>query len=255
MLPGSRLAEVRHLAGTYLAAAVMLAHRHPRLHWFAPMASPAVRALFEQMRAQVPGASALSLQVLDGQARLALTAADVALITSGTATLEGLLCRCPMVVAYRAGAFTAWLVRTLRLVRLPYFSCQICWQGRPWRRNSCRGRSAAEMLAERARASVAGSGAARLSRERFAAVHAALRAGGAARAAEAVLQLVGQRRAEGMNDVTELIAGVDEAGRGPLAGPVVAAAVILDPKRPIAGCATPSSCCPSGGRVLAQRHP
>jgi ribonuclease HII len=32
-----------------------------------------------------------------------------------------------------------------------------------------------------------------------------------------------------------LIAGVDEAGRGPLAGPVVAAAVILDPQRPIAG--------------------
>ncbi len=34
-----------------------------------------------------------------------------------------------------------------------------------------------------------------------------------------------------------LIAGVDEAGRGPLAGPVVAAAVILDPARPIAGLA------------------
>ena len=36
---------------------------------------------------------------------------------------------------------------------------------------------------------------------------------------------------------TELIAGIDEAGRGPLAGPVVAAAVILDPKRPISGLA------------------
>ena len=35
--------------------------------------------------------------------------------------------------------------------------------------------------------------------------------------------------------MTELIAGVDEAGRGPLAGPVVAAAVILDPRRPIRG--------------------
>jgi ribonuclease HII len=34
-----------------------------------------------------------------------------------------------------------------------------------------------------------------------------------------------------------LIAGVDEAGRGPLAGPVVAAAVILDPKKPISGLA------------------
>ncbi|MDD4882296.1 MAG: ribonuclease HII, partial [Gallionellaceae bacterium] len=33
----------------------------------------------------------------------------------------------------------------------------------------------------------------------------------------------------------KLICGVDEAGRGPLAGPVVAAAVILDPARPISG--------------------
>ena len=32
-----------------------------------------------------------------------------------------------------------------------------------------------------------------------------------------------------------LVAGIDEAGRGPLAGPVVAAAVILDPSRPVAG--------------------
>ena len=38
-------------------------------------------------------------------------------------------------------------------------------------------------------------------------------------------------------DAPGLIAGVDEAGRGPLAGPVVAAAVILDPRRPIAGLA------------------
>jgi ribonuclease HII len=36
-------------------------------------------------------------------------------------------------------------------------------------------------------------------------------------------------------DITGLIAGVDEAGRGPLAGPVVAAAVILDDQNPIAG--------------------
>ncbi|WP_300621648.1 ribonuclease HII [Dokdonella sp.] len=38
-----------------------------------------------------------------------------------------------------------------------------------------------------------------------------------------------------MSTAAELVAGVDEAGRGPLAGPVVVAAVILDPRRPIAG--------------------
>ena len=44
-----------------------------------------------------------------------------------------------------------------------------------------------------------------------------------------------------MPALERLIAGVDEAGRGPLAGPVVAAAVILDPRRRIAGLRTPSS--------------
>jgi lipid-A-disaccharide synthase len=199
MLPGSRLAEVRHLAGTYLAAAVMLAHRHPRLHWLAPMASPAVRALFEQMRAQVPGASALSLQVLDGQARLALTAADAALITSGTATLEGLLCRCPMVVAYRAGAFTAWLVRTLRLVRLPYFSLPNLLAGEALAPEFLQRQVSSGNLADALERLLQDPARRAYLESRFAAVHAALRAGGAARAAEAVLQLVGQRRAEGMN--------------------------------------------------------
>lgn len=44
-----------------------------------------------------------------------------------------------------------------------------------------------------------------------------------------------QQTGFGFQDTLRLTAGVDEVGRGPLAGPVVAAAVILDPARPIAG--------------------
>src|SRR5512137_2778088 len=49
-----------------------------------------------------------------------------------------------------------------------------------------------------------------------------------------------------------LIAGVDEAGRGPLAGPVVAAAVILDPRRPIDGLRDSKQLSPSRREELAQ---
>ena len=48
------------------------------------------------------------------------------------------------------------------------------------------------------------------------------------------------------------VAGVDEAGRGPLAGPVVAAAVILDPARPIAGLRDSKALSPQRRAVLAQ---
>ena len=55
--------------------------------------------LFERVLAASGGG--LQIHVLDRQARLALQAADAALVASGTASLEALLCNCPMVVAYR----------------------------------------------------------------------------------------------------------------------------------------------------------
>lgn len=51
--------------------------------------------------------------------------------------------------------------------------------------------------------------------------------------------------------VTRLVAGVDEAGRGPLAGPVVAAAVILHPQRPIEGLADSKTLSPQTRETLA----
>jgi len=48
-----------------------------------------------------------------------------------------------------------------------------------------------------------------------------------------------------------ICAGVDEAGRGPLAGPVVAAAVILDPRRPVAGLADSKQLSPARREILA----
>jgi lipid-A-disaccharide synthase len=111
---------VEHLGDAFAGAAELLAARHPGLVTVAPMVTPELRELFaEHCATQAPRAA---VRLLDGQARRALIAADVALVASGTATLEAALCKRPMGVAYRLGAITAFLLRQFRLVKVRYFS-------------------------------------------------------------------------------------------------------------------------------------
>jgi lipid-A-disaccharide synthase len=183
LLPGSRLGEVRRLGPAFLATARWLGVRRPGLQFIAPMASSAAAAGFA-------GAGAAGVRLLDGQARLALQAADAALVTSGTATLEALLCRCPMVVAYRTGVLTAALVRLLRLVRVPHFALPNLLAGEPLVPEHFQHAANAENLGRGLlRALDAAAYRAHLLR-RFDAIHRELRQGGAGRAAVAVLDLV-----------------------------------------------------------------
>ncbi len=62
------------------------------------------------------------MRLIDGQAQTALMAADVVLVASGTASLEAALCKRPMIVVYRLGALSAWVVRRLNLVKSKFFS-------------------------------------------------------------------------------------------------------------------------------------
>ena len=184
LLPGSRRSEVMRLAPAFVAAAQRLQHRHPGLQILAPMANGAVRTEFE------PVAQAVPMQVLDGQARTALQAADVALVASGTATLEALLCGCPMVVAYRFQPATIWLVRLLRLFKLRYFSLPNLLAGAALVPEFLQEAVRPEALADALGARLDDAAGNQRLRERFAAIHQQLRVGGAARAADAVLRLL-----------------------------------------------------------------
>ncbi|EQD63118.1 Glycosyl transferase, family 19, partial [mine drainage metagenome] len=120
LLPGSRVGEVERLGGDFIEAAAWLAARRPGMRFLAPMATARVREAFERKLLEVTDKTDIIL--LEGQAQQALAACDAAIVASGTATLETLLTRRPMVVAYRLGALTAFLLRRLRLVKVPYFS-------------------------------------------------------------------------------------------------------------------------------------
>jgi lipid-A-disaccharide synthase len=120
VLPGSRRGEVERLAEPFAGAAELLAARYPGLICIAPMVTPSLSALFAERCAEL--APRAAIRMLDGNARRALAAADVVLVASGTATLETALCKRPMVVAYRLGAITAFLLRRLGLVKVRHFS-------------------------------------------------------------------------------------------------------------------------------------
>jgi lipid-A-disaccharide synthase len=115
VLPGSRGSELHYLSDPFAATAAWLHARVPGLRCLTPLARPDLRAPLERAIARHPGPA---WQLLEGQSRLAMQAADVVLLASGTATLECLLLGRPMVVSYKASPVTAWLA--YRLVKIPH---------------------------------------------------------------------------------------------------------------------------------------
>jgi lipid-A-disaccharide synthase len=186
LLPGSRLAEVEQLGSDFVGAAAWLSARRPQLRFIAPMASARVRRVFERQIAR--SASPPAILVLEGQAQRALAAADAAIVASGTATLETLLSDRPMVVAYRMSAPTAFLLRTLGLIKVPYFSQPNLLIGRGLVPEFLQEQVSAPALGEALLRELEDPAHLEELRRAFRAVHEALRLGGAQRAAEAILE-------------------------------------------------------------------
>jgi len=110
VLPGSRLGEIRHIAPPFLQATTLLHRQRPGLRFVLPVA-PGLRAVLEPLIAlHAPG---VPLQLLDGGSHDALAACDVTLIASGTATLEAMLFKRPMVIGYRMATLSWMLMKPL----------------------------------------------------------------------------------------------------------------------------------------------
>jgi len=185
LLPGSRLAEIQRLGAEFVAAARWMAVRRPPMEFVAPMATARVRRAFEKKIAGVLAAP--QVRVLDGQAHLALAAADAAIVASGTATLETLLSGRPMVVAYRLGALTAFLLRRVGLVKVPYFSQPNLLVGRRLVPELFQEQVTGEALGSALLGELADPAHLKELQTEFRKVHEALRCGGAERAAAAIL--------------------------------------------------------------------
>jgi len=117
LLPGSRQSELAYMARCFVETAKLIAARQQALNFLVPLISRETRAIFKEA-VYAAGALDLPITVLFGHAREALAACDVALVASGTATLETALARKPMVITYKMARLTAWLMA--RMATVPY---------------------------------------------------------------------------------------------------------------------------------------
>ena len=117
LLPGSRQSELDYHAELFIDTAKVLHSDFPAARFLVPLTTRETREQFDRARWK-QGAQDLPMQILFGHANLALAAADVALVASGTATLEAALLRCPHVIAYRLSPTTYRLMK--KKAYLPY---------------------------------------------------------------------------------------------------------------------------------------
>ncbi|WP_241617590.1 lipid-A-disaccharide synthase [Rosenbergiella epipactidis] len=126
LLPGSRSSEVDMLSADFLRAAVLLRERYPDLEIIVPAANAHRAEQFLAIKQEI--APTLSLHLVEGKAREVMIASDAAILASGTAALECMLAKCPMVVGYRMKPFTFWLAK--RLVKTQWVSLPNLLAGR-----------------------------------------------------------------------------------------------------------------------------
>jgi lipid-A-disaccharide synthase len=126
VLPGSRASEFHRLGAIFVAAAQRVAATVPGLQVVIPAANARCRDAIDRIvrdsAFSIPDSRFPVPAVLDGQAHRAMIAADVVLLASGTAALEAMLAKRPMVVGYRIAPLTHVLVKGLGMLKTGVYS-------------------------------------------------------------------------------------------------------------------------------------
>ncbi len=190
LLPGSRMGEVGSLSTTFIRAALRLTERYPDAHFLVPLVNQRIRMAFEAiLNREAPD---LSVTLIDGEARSVMIAADVVLTASGTATLEAMLLKRAMVVAYRLNALTYWIVRRFNLVRIPYVAMANLLAGEALAPEFIQDEATPEALADALSALLESPARVNHIQECYEQLHITLQQDSSRKAAEAVLSLIGQ---------------------------------------------------------------
>ncbi|MBL8271961.1 lipid-A-disaccharide synthase [Steroidobacter sp.] len=199
VLPGSRQGEVSRLSPDFTLTMAWLLEQRPQLRFIVALANEATRRIFEEsLERAVASCPALRDRVtlINGHAQEVMAASDVVLLASGTATLEATLVKRPMVVAYRLGLLTSFLLKHLKLFKAPFFAQPNLLAGRALVpeffnaevRPDVLGPAVLQQLERADRAELV---------QTFASIHETLRRDASARAADAIVELLVKRRLSG----------------------------------------------------------
>ena len=192
LLPGSRRSELAHMAEAFVLAAHRLRQEIPEVHFLCPLATRETRDLFEAML-HAHQRTDLPLTLLFGHSHEALAAADLALVASGTATLEAALFKTPMVITYRQSPLSWALQR--RMLYLPYVGMPNILAGERLVPELLQGRATPAALSAALLELSRDTGQQRRQVERFREFHLQLRQNTAEKAADAVLGVLDAGRA------------------------------------------------------------
>jgi lipid-A-disaccharide synthase len=192
LLPGSRRSELEYMASAFVLAAHRFRQEVHDVHFVCPMVTRDTRDMFERALHQHERTD-LPLTLLFGHSHEALAAADLALVASGTATLETALFKTPMVIAYRQSPIT-WAIMK-RMLYLPYVGMPNILAGERLVPELLQDEATPANLAGALLTLVRDTASQRRQVERFREFHELLRRNAAQRAADAVFEVLAGARA------------------------------------------------------------
>lgn len=190
LLPGSRRGEIERHALLLAETARWLRERRPELGLTLLLARESHRELVESIAGGILEAAGVGY--LAGHTRQGLARADAAISASGTATLEGFLLECPLVVFYRLAPATYWLLHSFRLVRSQFIALPNILQRERLVPEFVQAEASAGNLGREALAWIDDASRRRAYRRAAARCREELAAGASDNAARAVLQLIGR---------------------------------------------------------------
>lgn len=188
VLPGSRRSEVSRLSRDFLGTVAWLKQARPALRFVVALANEQIGAICRAAADELGIAGALSF--VTARAREVMAASDAVLTASGTASLEALLLKRPMVVAHRLSPLTYFLARSMGVARLANFSLPNLLAGRSIVPEFVQAQVRPDILGPAVLSCLDGHALDADWQREFSRIHEQLRCGASASAADAIVELL-----------------------------------------------------------------